>query len=281
MRINMSNYTKCEGFCDYQLSEEEPFRLFERSVIDYTYHGEKTICRECDGEKWYKTVPDDVKYFKDGRKVEYDKLDYKVSGSNDNVFVAGSAHVGQVKRVYVDIPPFVSLELNFFADEQNYIKNIHEYSLMGSANTKMKANPRFGFCSENGYVNMFENLCDVYGIRTTRWSGCIDSKFQPDLSLIRLIYPAVGYGYNNTLFVVFSVEDLLNMNPGWYKDKTEYSLFQRLKNACERMPELKKTINFNVFERPLTNNEKLGCASSLLRLSADYSRKGKTIKKNL
>ena len=277
----MSNYPKCDGFCDYRISEEEPFRLFERSVIDYSYHGKKTICRECDGEKWYKTVPDDTKYFKNGRKVEYDKLDYKVSCWNDNVLVADSAHVGQVKRVHVDIPPFVSLELNFFSDEQNYINNIHKYSLTESPNTKMEANPRFGFYSENGYVNMIENLCNVYGIRTTRLSGCIDSQPQPELSLISLIYPAIEYGYNNTLFVVFSVEDLLNMNPEQYKDKSEYSLFWRLKNVCKRTPTINKALNFNVFERPLADNEKLECASDFLKLYADYSRKGKTIKINV
>lgn len=128
----------------------------------------------------------------------------------------------------------------------------------------------FGKKSENHNVNMIKNLCVAYGIETyandfygdNEYNGYrIKSWRDKKKPILRFRHLCMSYGFNNAVYCEYSFEELINMDPIIFeKDDLAY-----LEKECKRNEILKNTLNFKVFERKLTDIEKVSCATDFFK----------------
>ena len=87
---------------------------------------------------------------------------------------------------------------------------------------------------------------------------------QPDLrqNPVTFYHAALTWGYNNVISLAYRFDNLLNMDVRECdKDDVE-----RLSAECRRTKVLEKCLNFDVFTRTLTDEEKIKCAADFLNI---------------
>lgn len=263
-------YIYRDGYCDNILVEEKPYCFYDRSLQDYDEdekHVDKKIIDELEYKReWVEKIHHTV----DFKKINYDNIDFDNNRFN-YCEIDGKEKV-RVKRTIVDIPPFLSARF-YYADCDNIGMVLGDYNVRTINDS---AHPyAWGKHSDNPYANILLNLCEHYGIeydRRSLWSDRHRWHEYDDLSAIKFKYFYTKYGYGNSLYIIFTLKDIVTMDVRKfveidryredYKGRKELSYqcpLSRLREFCENEPMLKQILNFDVFERPLTDNEIAKC----------------------
>lgn len=98
-------------------------------------------------------------------------------------------------------------------------------------------------------------------------------KSLPDqASKVKFYHLYYSWGYGNSLYIPYRYDDLLNMNVADQESKD----VEELRGEAEHDPLIKDSLNFSVFERPLTDVEKLECTKKFINLYSKELKKHAT-----
>lgn len=97
-------------------------------------------------------------------------------------------------------------------------------------------------------------LAESLGL-TVKRAGCGYSFKEKD-NYVTFYHPVYEWGYNNTLCVEYRYDDILNMDVS----ELDPADVIKLESECRSNPIMKETLNFEVFNRQLTDLEKVECA---------------------
>jgi len=129
-----------------------------------------------------------------------------------------------------------------------------------------RSNPSQSYYSKNGYANFMFQYGSLYNLKIHRERRADDiytflkRETANDMWFFHLLY---DYGWGNSVKIEYRFDDLLDMDVT-SNDFLWFDL-QYLKEECRRYQLIKESLNFKIFERPLTDEEKFKCASKFFK----------------
>lgn len=269
--MERENYIK-RGESEFILAEESPFRFFDRSRQKCYYKDRFVDVKIIDGKEYKHEDVVITPYINDLSEVPYDEI--LPNGEGDATYTLSNGEQVFLERDIYDIPPFISVEFSYeyipfghiFIDLNKYtIKAIDKSTPSGEWKCEYSTNPT---------ANIFQHLCKHYGIEYNTHSLYSDAAGYEgsDINSIQFRKCILEWGYNNRMFIIFSLKDLVTMDVRKFRLKDEYHEDRKgrkvlnylcpvssLRKFCENEPMLKQILNFDVFERPLMDNEIAKC----------------------
>lgn len=163
----------------------------------------------------------------------------------------------------IDVAPFISVRIYY--PIKTGLKQLypqHKYLDMPIAKgVRTKNGIYWSNNSSDSYVAFVSALCGSEGIELCHIPSIIkriseEAKGYSEMSFFHLITKC---GYGHEYYARYRYDDLLNMNP------MEFGDLEQLKKECKDIPIIKKSLNFSIFERPLTDEERLECAERFFK----------------
>lgn len=159
-----------------------------------------------------------------------------------------------IENYKVEIAPFVSCDIIFPFDRGTIEPPI--------INCVEKGGGRFCIgSSESNSIRILQQVAEYYGISLsgTNIIHRDEPKSHNDVSFMHCIGE---FGWHSSYFCEYRFDDLLNM------DASKFSEFEmyRFEREVRRIPILEQSLNFDVFKRPLTDIEKVKCASKFFNI---------------
>lgn len=244
--------------------EEKPYNFYERSYTEIKSLKPIKDVKIIDGKEYVNVEYERVVDIIDLEDIDYDNTIWELDNSycNDHIFYREkhSKRVTGLHKLIIDIVPHISVTFFYrgnFLD--SYCFNFQDYNIVDSC-FQIKKN---SCCpaSKNPFANFLYKLLGIYNIEWTHTALCFNKVADLHPNKITYARGLYGYGFNNVIFSKFTFPQLITMDVTKFKacevlksmgKKTDLDY---LREFCERQDDLKDTLDFRVFDRPLTDLE--------------------------
>ena len=246
-----------KGFEEYLPYRFRGTGKFNRLFVDYKYVW-------VDGERYSKRITFDVSYDYENyvQSLGFNHNKYLVRTLKENGKTEASDHY--VEDKVVSLAPFCSCNVENF-DWDPFWSGC-SFSVFRKPAKVYGKDYIYVTGSSNPYIAMAYGICKFYNLEVDYGRTTYLHNNQTD---IKFCYDAIEYGSGYSLSLMFSIQDILNMDV----DKWSFNEYQllSLKNRLERIKWIPKEL-FLVFERPLTDIEKITIATKMF---TNYSKNRK------
>lgn len=261
-----SSYT---GFRKRQLShhhllfvEEKPHTFYERSYTEIEEEEKIEDVKIIDGKEYVHTEYKDYLKIDNLENIDYNNILWDYDGGKENIIYYTERlkeRSGNLKKTIIDILPHISVTIyHKCAITSPHCYKFQDFNILDSS---LSCINKFCKDSTENIANLIYGLLGIYNIEWDCNSHCasqISRNVNQHPNEITYYYGVYGYGYNNAIFSKFTFPQLITMDVTKFKaceglksigEKTDIDF---LREFCERQDELRDTLDFRVFERPLT-----------------------------
>ncbi len=177
----------------------------------------------------------------------------------------------RVRSIQIDLPPFFSVKCYF-----PFSYGIVRPPEIDYKEVNGKIVFTFEATSSNPICRLIQMFAEHYNltVKHERKTMTIPVRAMTD-SAVRFLHRIHSWGYGNTCYLEYRFDDLLNMDCSLFSARS----LNLLENECKRYDLISKSLDMNVFKRPLTDREKVRSTELFFNIFQREAKKH-TISKN-